>query len=378
MPKVSVAIASYNHERYVRASIQSVLDQSFRDFEILVTDDGSIDRTPDEVRSILDPRISLKVFPENLGGCVAANDCIRRSRGKYVAVLHSDDLFLPGKLAKQVAFLDENPGVGAVFAYPTFIDANGKPLAEKDTYYRGTFRVGNRSREEWLRHLFLRGNALCHPSVLIRKRCYDEVGIYNPALAQLPDMDMWIRVLKRFEIHVIEEPLVALRILDNDMNASAPRQEVVVRVQWELPKVLEQYLSLDARLAAKVFPEIAEQTRGTVPWTARLAKRLLDRYLGRRRPPTAVTPSSGAKARRDWPLAWSIGELALRVDQPAYALFGLEAMYRALPEMQDESRFRQFIASTGAFDPCGVLFDIPLFRGLDALRRTQRTKAAGG
>ena len=256
MAKVSVIIASYNHEAYVRAAIESVLEQSFQDFEIVVTDDGSQDRTPDEVRAIRDPRISVDVFPRNLGACIAMNACIKRAKGDYIAVLNSDDLFLPGKLEKQVAYLDANKRVGAVFTYPAFVDGSGKPLTDKDTYYKNTFYVENRNREQWLRHLFFRGNAFCHPSVLIRKRCYDEIGLYNPALAQVPDMEMWVRLLQRFEIHLIQEPLVALRIIENNMNASAPRQEVVVRVQWETRKILEQYLSLDSQTAERVFPEM--------------------------------------------------------------------------------------------------------------------------
>ena len=319
MPRVSVVIASYNHAPYVRPAIESVLEQSFQDFEILVTDDGSKDRTPDEVRDIPDPRITLEVFPNNRGACVAMNAAIRRAKGDYIAVLNSDDLFLPGKLEKQIAFLDANRQVGAVFAYPTFIDGKGKPIAEKDTYYKGTFIVENRSREEWLRHLFFRGNVFCHPSVLIRKRCYDEIGCYNPALAQVPDFEMWVRLLQRFDVHVLKEPLVALRILENETNASAPRQEVVVRVQWETRKVLELSLKLGTKTAAKVFPDIPIPTkRAMLPaWLVRLAKRRLDRYLGQTEPPNSSGLPRPHIHRRVPPLAWSIGELALRVDQPA-------------------------------------------------------------
>jgi hypothetical protein len=74
--------------------------------------------------------------------------------------------------------------------------------------------------------------------VLIRRACYDTVGLYNPALAQIPDLDMWIRLLHRFEIHVFEEPLVGFRILKDDRNASAGRPDAVARVQWEWSKVL--------------------------------------------------------------------------------------------------------------------------------------------
>src|SRR5438105_15927460 len=106
MPKVSVLIPSFNHEKYVRAAIESVLTQSVQDFEIIVTDDGSRDRTAQEVVAIGDKRISLTVLPRNYGACIASNVSIRRAKGQYLAWLASDDLFLPGKLEKQSRFLD--------------------------------------------------------------------------------------------------------------------------------------------------------------------------------------------------------------------------------------------------------------------------------
>src|SRR5205085_10865699 len=167
------------------------------------------------------------------GACAAMNHAIRRARGEYVAVLNSDDVFLPGKLARQVAVLDAEPRVAAVFTHPTFIDERGAPLeddAHKDTVL---VRTRDQSRHEWLRQLFRTRNCLCHPSVLIRRRVYDEVGLLDPAMAQLPDLDLWVRVLLRHEIRVIAEPYVAFRIRDNQANASAARPDVLVRDAFE-------------------------------------------------------------------------------------------------------------------------------------------------
>jgi len=223
----------------------------------VVTDDHSSDATAQEVRSIADPRVSFAELDRNSGVCAAVNASIERSSGQYVAMLSSDDLFLPAKLAKEARFLDEHDDVGAVFGYPTFIDEAGAPLADDETFYGGVFRVRNRSRDQWLRHLFLHGNMLCSSTALVRRRCYDEVGPFDPALAQVPDLEMWVRLLKRHQIHVIEEPLAAFRIIDDQKNASAPRPEGVVRLHWELRKVLEHYLDLNRAEFAKVFPEFA-------------------------------------------------------------------------------------------------------------------------
>ena len=166
--------------------------------------------------------------------------------------------------SNRCSFLDAHPEVGAVFAYPMFIDESGRQLADSDTFYGSIFRVENRTRPQWLRHFFLVGNVLCHPTVLIRRRCYDEVGYYDPAFAQLPDLDMWVRLLlNRHEIYLMQEPLIGFRILKNNLNASAPRPAVAVRLTWERRKILEHYMALDERLLVEVFPELA----GRVEWS---------------------------------------------------------------------------------------------------------------
>ena len=318
MPRVSVVIPSYNHEKYVRAAIESVLTQSFQDFEILVTDDGSVDRTVAEVQAIADPRLSLVVLPRNGGACAAINASIRRASGEYIAILNSDDVFLPGKLTKQVHYLDAHADVAAVFARPLFIGEDGLAYSGPEHRDSVLLHAKNKPRHEWLRHFFIHGNALCHPSLLIRRRCYEEVGLYNPALAQLPDLEMWVRLLREHEIYLIEEPLVGFRIRDNEMNASAPRPEVIVRDQWEWLRVLEQYLALDDALLAQVLPEIAGR-------------------IGRA------------------PTAWLVAKAALQNAGPAHVLFALDTMYKVVADGGDEARCRAFIALTGSFDPFGLL-----------------------
>lgn len=379
MPKISVVIPSYNHAEFVRKTIDSVLSQSFEDLEVVVTDDHSSDKTAEEVRAIADPRVSFAELDRNSGVCIAVNASIERSTGEYVAMLSSDDLFLPDKLATQARFLDEHGAVGAVFGYPTFIDEGGVPLTDDETFYGSVFRVRNRSREQWLRHLFLHGNMLCSSTALVRRRCYDDVGLFDPALAQVPDLEMWVRLLKRYQIHVIGEPLAAFRILDEQKNASAPRPQGTVRLHWELRKVLERYLDLDRMEFAKVFPEFAARVL-EAPKANRLAVlagRILERYIGR--------PAKGSRqgdaqlsttAARPLPVAWCLAEIALEVGRPAHVMFALDAMYGALGEMGDIARYREFIELTGSYDPFGVLSKLPTNRALSP-RDVERPDAPG-
>ena len=162
MTSVSVVIPSYNHAAYVAEAIRSALDQSHGDLEVVITDDGSRDGTPDVIRRIADPRIGLEVFEKNRGAGVALNSAIRRARGEFICFLASDDFFLPGKLEKQVRFLRENPHVAAVFGMPRFADQRGAPLAENfnGDIFLAPFTKNLRTRPDWLRHFFYEGNCL--------------------------------------------------------------------------------------------------------------------------------------------------------------------------------------------------------------------------
>src|SRR3954467_8727117 len=126
-PQVSVVIKSYNHAAFVGEAIQSILDQSFQDFEIVITDDGSTDGTPDVIRRFADPRIHLGVPDKNRGISIAMNETIARARGEFIAILNSDDFALPGRLQRQADFLVSNPQIAAVFTLPKIVDDLGQP-----------------------------------------------------------------------------------------------------------------------------------------------------------------------------------------------------------------------------------------------------------
>ena len=252
-PRVSVILPSYSHASFVGQAVESVLSQSFGDLELIVTDDGSTDGTADRVRSICDPRINLEALPINRGYSAALNASIARARGELIALHCSDDVFLPGKLERQVAFLDANPGVAAVFGKPVFVDKDGRDCLSNSHPFEGIFIDDLPDRFAWLRHFFLQGNALCHPTALVRRTVYDEVGGYDPLLMQLQDYDFWIRVSSRHELKVLDEPLIAYRVLGEGRNTSWPCATTIRRTAWETRRVLRRYLNFDAALIGRVF-----------------------------------------------------------------------------------------------------------------------------
>lgn len=258
VPIVSIILTSYNHEKYIGNAIQSVLDQTFQEFELIIIDDCSSDSSWDIITSFRDPRIIAQRYNVRCRGAKWINEVIgTRARGKYISIHHSDDLFHPEKTAKQVAYLEAHPEIGAVFSYVDVIDENGLPFEDTGHFYYAIFRQRNRSRYEWLRHFYYYGNCLCHPSILIRKTCYENVGLYNPFYGSLPDFDMWVRLCLRYDIYVFQESLISFRVFSNNNNTSASTPETAVRVYNEYRHIIRNYLKISSVEELKqIFPEV--------------------------------------------------------------------------------------------------------------------------
>ncbi|HWS40863.1 MAG TPA: glycosyltransferase, partial [Arenimonas sp.] len=256
LPVVSIILTSFNHEKYIREAIDSVLTQTFSDFELIILDDASNDKSWEIIRSYADPRIKAIQNSENRFATFRMNEAITNiCSGKYIAIHHSDDIWEVDKLEKQVCFLDSHPQYGAVFTNTLAIGENSNPLNDPSHVYSEIFNQKNRTRYEWLSHFFYFGNALCHPSVLIRKKCYEDCGVYRYGMAQLPDFDMWIRLCLSYEIYVMSERLVRFRVRENEANASADKPEVRIRVFTESYQTLENFLKIGvASDLLKIFP----------------------------------------------------------------------------------------------------------------------------
>lgn len=264
MPLVSVILTSFNHGNFIQEAIDSVLNQTFQDFELIIWDDASADNSWEIIQSYSDPRIRAFQNQQNKGPVFGINKAISEiAQGKYIAMHHSDDAWELSKLQNQVDILEANQKIGAVFTNALAIDERGAPLANLAHPYCSIFNQPNRSRYEWLRSFFLSGNALCHPSILIRKQCYTDCGLYLDMLAQLPDFDMWVRLCAKYEIHVMADRLIKFRVRDSEMNTSGNRSDTRIRSAYENYKVLQRYRTLLGKDEIfKVFPEFISYDRG--------------------------------------------------------------------------------------------------------------------
>jgi len=253
-PRVSIVVPAYNHERFVGETIESVLQQTFRDFELIVLDDGSTDRTPEIVRSFQDER--LRFYPQsNAGLSVTLNKGLRLARGTLFGFLPSDDAFEREKLEVQVAEFDAHPGLGVVFALPAIVDVNGRPILDGPVVEWA--RVPYTTREEILPALFER-NFLSAPSALVRRALVEQAGGFDEALRVLQDYDLWMRVLRLADARLLPTPLVRVRWHGGNQSAHATPETELERATV----VFRACQTLDLR---EVFPSLVALDEATHP-----------------------------------------------------------------------------------------------------------------
>lgn len=199
--KVSVIIPAYNAMTYLPETMESVLRQTFSSFEVLIVDDGSSDGIGQWASQITDPRVKL-ISQKNQGVSAARNIGITHSQGEYIAFLDADDLWKPTKLEKQVQCLEDNPAVGLVITWEVFVDEQGNPTGEPKTFYpEGD--VFKQMIEKCLIH--------CGSTPMVRRICFDSVGVFDRDLRYGEDWNMWTRIASRYPFAVVKEPLVYYR-----------------------------------------------------------------------------------------------------------------------------------------------------------------------
>jgi glycosyltransferase involved in cell wall biosynthesis len=202
-PKVTVLMAVYNGERYLRQSIESILSQTFTDFEFLIIDDGSTDSTPEilEEYNERDERIRI-IHQENIGLTKSLNRGLGLSRGYYIARTDADDVSLRERLEHQVSFLDNHPEIGVLGSGAVTIDREGNVIHR-------FFPTTGPSVVRW-RLIF--GNCISHPTVLFRKNLVLEAGGYPCDSPVAQDYDLWSRLAFITEIDNLPEILVKYRL----------------------------------------------------------------------------------------------------------------------------------------------------------------------
>ncbi|MGE0878452.1 MAG: glycosyltransferase [Acidimicrobiia bacterium] len=201
MPRVSVLMAAYNAEQHIGEAIESVLRQTFTDWELVIVDDGSTDATAALVRTCDDPRVRLHRLAKNSGLVAALNTGLSLCRAPLVARFDADDRCLPGRLAAQVARMEAEPALGLLGASAIEIDRSGVATGTRTS--PGGPEVVDRLR--WR-------NAVVHPAAMFRRSVAESVGGYQAKAGRYEDYDLWLRIGAVAGIDNVIEPLLEYRV----------------------------------------------------------------------------------------------------------------------------------------------------------------------
>jgi len=200
-PKVTVLMSVYNGEKFLRKAVDSILNQTYKNFEFLIINDFSTDSSRDIILSYRDPRIRLIDNQENIGLTRSLNKGLKLARGEYVARMDSDDISLPQRIEKQIEFLEQHPKVVLLGSWAEIIDQNEMI---KDIWKYPT----NHCFIAWK---LLFGNCLVHSAVMYRKDCILDSGGYNELTTYAQDYELWIKLSSAGEIIQLPEVLVKCR-----------------------------------------------------------------------------------------------------------------------------------------------------------------------
>ncbi|MBN2503046.1 MAG: glycosyltransferase family 2 protein [Anaerolineales bacterium] len=278
MPTVSVIIPAYNRADLIVETLESVFAQSYRDYEIIVIDDGSTDDT----RTVLAPLAAAGelryTYQENAGLPAARNTGIRIAEGQYVAFLDSDDLFTPDKLEKQMAVFATHPDAMLVHAGFSKFDNAGNDLGYRDTsFYSG--QIYPQMLLEW-------SVLMAAPCVVSRREVFAEVGYFDESLWWAEDLDMWRRIARRYPFYIVPEPLAKIRTHPTSMSSDKTKAADAFLIYLNKAFAEDLDLSEDFKrhALARMYTNVAQNLLGAG-----------------RRPEMRLVRAHAWKAMRYWP-----------------------------------------------------------------------------
>lgn len=247
MPEVSVILPTYNRAKTLHRAIQSVLNQTFGDFELIIVDDGSTDDTEEAIKAFRDNRIKYIKCKENKGAPVARNTGIGLAEGEYVAFQDSDDEWLPEKLEKQMKIFETTPiNVGIV--YTAF-------WQKKDNSQIYIPYASVKQKEGDIHTELLKESFIGLPTVVIRKKCFEKAGMFDENLPRLQDWELVIRLAKHYNFRFIDEPLVTAYYLPDSITAN--RSVHIKALEIILTKHFEDFAK-DKKILAKRYFYLSE------------------------------------------------------------------------------------------------------------------------
>lgn len=311
MPKISVLMAVYNGAVYLREAIDSVLAQSYRDFEFVIVDDGSSDESVRIVRSYADPRIKLHASPQNMGQTTALNVGLRLCVGEFVARMDGDDICRPDRFAHQVAALDADPALGIVGSAVWIVDGRGRTL---------DFSPQPES-DATIRFVSLTRNPFHHPTVMIRRRVLADHALeFDERFQANQDFELWTRLLP--VTRAANLPYALLRYRVHGSNISVKRLAEQQRMSIDFCRKRQRDEGIP-ELPPEILYQIFDALHGSrIVGSNRIvdAARAIDTFLG-----FAEAYARDAAAKR-WAASLTLRALVLRAVLRGRASFFARAL----------------------------------------------------
>jgi len=269
-PKVSVIMAVYNGEKYLRDAIRSILSQTFKDFEFIIVNDGSTDKTKAILGRFDDARITLINNKKKTSMARAHNIALAHARGKYIAVMDSDDISLPSRLAKQVKYLDKHPLIGLLGSWHKIIGRRGLTPEVR------AFPVSP-GLAKW--HLLLGGYCFSHPTIMMRRSVIQRLSGYAEVTPAF-DFELYSRAIFITRVANMDEVLLYRRIWQGNTTFKNPRAERMVvtkAMQGAIKKLLHK--ETERRKVAYLFLLAKRSFRGSK--LKHIGNRITNRHVSR-------------------------------------------------------------------------------------------------
>ena len=245
-PLVTIVVPAYNAEGFISDTINSVLNQTYSNIELIVVDDASSDKTLDVINSFVDSRMVVIHNEVNCNVCISSNKAFLLAKGKYIVLSGHDDVSEPTRIAQQISFMEEHPSYSATFSFASIIDDEGAFICDDEKIEGLKYMINQRavSSDLSIRDLAKGINRYCAPTAMIRGEVLQRLGGYKNSFLQLQDYNLWLEILSNGKIYKLSNSLVRYRQFRNkSKNLSSFSPKSKNRSTHEMIYILYNYIN---------------------------------------------------------------------------------------------------------------------------------------
>ena len=251
MPKISVIMPVYNAEKYIREAIESILNQTFEDFEFIIINDGSTDFTKSIIESYKDSRIKIINHEINQGVYISRNEGLKIARGEFIANFDSDDISMKNRLEKQLSFTMKYPDIAVI----------GSWMEMTDMKFSKTYILKYNCDPAIIKWDQILKNQISNPASFFRKKIIDKVGYYKKKYKYAGDYDFWSRISRKYKMSNISKVLVRQRIHDESITGTLRTHKIQTHLTLEVIfNNINYYINLNKK-DFKIFVNAVKRAR---------------------------------------------------------------------------------------------------------------------